>query len=159
MYKGKYLLSVSDKDTALALRKAIPEFSNAGEDNCDLMAVYAVVYNEADNPSGCGRLFIDEDSHFRIDYLGVLPNERGKYIGDLIARMLLFRAQELNAASVYADVPRSTLRFFSRYGFKPVEASYTDVVKMAVANSEIRLEGTCSKGKSGACGGNCDACE
>ena len=157
MLRGKYLLSGSDEFGAmLDLRKQIPEFA-AGRDEYDEMAVYALAYNEQDEPSACGRLYVDEDSCFRIDYIGVLPSQRRKYMGDLIARMLLYKAEELNAARIAADVPADLVYFFARYGFKIVEKQ-GDIAKMNVDQASIRLEGSCSRGQGQNCRGDCANC-
>lgn len=158
MIKGKYLMSRADGCAeVIGLRRQIPEFS-CGADQYDDMAFYALVYTEDDKPGACGRLYIDEDSHFRIDYLGVLPEERMKYMGDLTARMLLYKAQELNAPRVVADVPDSLVYFFARYGFK-LSSSSGGTSHMNVEADSIRLEGKCSKGNSGSCAGDCENCQ
>lgn len=157
MIRGRYFSSKDDTSDALALRLAIPEFA-ARSDLFDQMAIYAVVYDDDDLPCGTGRVYIDDDSHFRLDYLGVLPDKRDRYIGDLIARMLLFRAMDLNANGICACVPKPCVRFFARYGFKTIRENESDF-EMFVSSEGLRLEGSCSKGKTGACGGNCETCK
>lgn len=158
MFRGKFLSSMDNIDAVLAVRAQVPEFSGAAREPQDTMAFYALVFDEADVPCGSGRLYIDANSHFRIDRLGVLPDHRGHYLGDLLARMLLYRAQQLNAASVYADVPAAAAPFFARYGFSQLASSGDDPVRMAVASDRIRLEGSCSKAKNG-CSGDCANCK
>ncbi|MBR4236742.1 MAG: GNAT family N-acetyltransferase [Clostridia bacterium] len=157
MYTGKYATSKSALETALTARALIPEFS-AERDNYDDMAVYVFAYDDDNELSGCGRLYIDDDSQFRIDLLGVVPAKRGRYIGDLLARMLLFRAQQLNAASVHVTVPADTVRFFARYGFKAVQDVNSANVNMSVNANDIILEGSCKKGRNASCTGNCESC-
>ena len=157
MIRGRYLSSKDNTSDALALRLVIPEFT-AERDSFDQMAIYAVVYDDDDSPCGTGRIYIDDDSHFRMDYLGVLPEKRGRYIGDLVARMLLFRAMDLNANGICVSVPKSCVRFFARYGFKPTRESES-IYEMFVSREDLRLEGSCSKGKNGTCGGNCETCK
>ena len=157
MYRGKYFSSIdAESAQAIEIRKRIPEF-DCGSDEHDDMAVYAVVYNDEDVPSGSARLYIDDDSCFRIDYLGVLPEQRHKYMGDLLARMLLYRAQELNCASIKAAVPKDLVYFFARYGLK-ASSFGSPVVEMSAPAEGIRLEGSCSKSNKGACSGNCESC-
>ncbi len=157
MFRGKFLSSMDNIDAVLAVRAQIPEFSGAAREPQDAMAFYALTFDEDDAPCGSGRLYIDADSHFRIDRLGVLPDRRGNHLGDLLARMLLYRARELNAASVYADVPASVAPFFARYGFARLDSSQSDPVAMKVSADGIHLEGSCAKGKNG-CSGNCAKC-
>ena len=158
MYKGKYIYSNQDCGTVFDVRKNVPEFGT-GKDAFDDMAVYALAYDESDIPVGSGRLRIDGENHFRIDYLGVLPNKRHQYIGDLLARMLLFRAQELNAPSVYARVPVSLMRFFARYGFKALQKNNGSECDMYVERDCIILEGSCSRSKNTSCPGDCSLCK
>ncbi len=158
MYTGKFILSANEKSAdAIKLRAQIPEFA-AASDAHDSMAIYALVYDEGEQLSGAGRLYIDDDSHFRIDLVGVVPKKRGQYMGDLMARMLLYRAQELNAPSVYLTAPENVIRFFARYGFVAV-ARHDGLVDMKVDAPDIRLEGSCSRGKGAPCSGNCAECE
>ena len=81
-------------------------------------------------------------------------DRRRNHLGDLLARMLLYRAQQLNAASVYADVPAPVVPFFARYGFARLDSSSDNLIPMKVTADGIRLEGNCSKGKTG-CSGDC----
>ena len=157
MFRGKYFTSLNSTGEEIAVREQIPEFA-CGSDGYDNMAFYAVVYDEEDKACGTGRLYIDDDSAFRIDFLGILPEYRGRYMGDLLARMLLYKAQELNAASVRALVPKELTRFFARYGFisQNNDAAQTE---MRVDGDKIRLEGSCSKGKGQECAGNCENCK
>lgn len=162
MIRGKYLNSTDDLSVLFDIRSRVEEFGVGSQpDRHDKMAVYALIFDEQDTPCGCGRLYIDDDSHFRIDTLGVLATHRRVHIGDLIARMLLYRAQMLNAGSVYADVPDDVMPFFSRYGFVCGEVCENvcgrPAHRMTVPGDGIRLEGSCSKGKNG-CSGNCADC-
>ena len=157
MLRGKYFLSnAPDSRPVLELRERIPEFT-AGRDEFDDMALYALVYDEADAPAAAGRLYIDTESCFRIDYIGVVPQNRHKYMGDLVARMLWYKAQEMNAPRIVADVPEETVYFFARYGFRLISKEDC-LCKMSVEIASLRLEGSCSKGDGGACKGDCENC-
>lgn len=161
MYRGKYLTSMDDISDVLSVRKAIPEFSPGLRDKYDDMAMYAVVYDEDDIPFGCGRMYIGDDSRFCFDTIGVLPDKRRMFIGDLITRMLIYRAQTLNAGSVVLRVPDDLLPYFSRYGFS-ADSVCEDVCGksahfMSAKSDEIRLEGTCSHSGAG-CSGDCANC-
>lgn len=129
-------------------------------DAFDAMAVYAVVRNEADIPSGCGRLYLDETGRFTLDRVYVLPDERGQGLGDLLMRMLLFRAQELNAPEVHLLSPADTIAFFARYGLSPQGEMEADLRPMRALADEIDIEGSCCSHKKACagCTGNCDTC-
>lgn len=127
MIRGKFLTSAEDASAALAIREKVCRAEGlAGGDDChDKMAVYALVFDEEDSPSGSGRLYLHED-RFVIGCVGVLPQKRGKGLGDLILRMLLYRAQELNAPEVYALVRPGGEAFYAQYGFKPAGEEEAD---------------------------------
>ena len=72
---------------------------------------------------------------------------RGKSLGDLVMRMLLFRALELNAPEVYLTSQLDKIPFFERYGLAP----YSDIRfdegyphrTMRADAAHIRIEGSC----------------
>ncbi len=117
MIRGKYLTSLDDIAPVLALRQAA---LGRGWDHFDQMAVYALALDQQDRPAGAGRLYIDGDDQFRLDALAVLPQRRRQGLGDLIVRMLLQRALDLNAPAVVLDAPPELVAFFCRYGFSPM---------------------------------------
>lgn len=161
MYRGKFLMSGADINDHLAVRASIPEFQGAGLDSNDNMAIFALVYDENETPCGCARMYIGADSRFTIDLLGVLPSHRNRYVGDLLARMLLYKAQDLNAGSVRALVPSDAALFFSRYGFRALGEKGVlfgqDAYLMQVDGDRISLEGKCACSK-GSCPGECAGC-
>ena len=121
MIRGKFLTSADDASAVLSVREEVcrAEGLQGGSDCHDTMAVYALVFDEGDSPSGSGRLYLHED-RFVIGCVGVLPGKRGKGLGDLILRMLLYRAQELNAPEVYALVRPGEEAFYAQFGFSPI---------------------------------------
>jgi len=168
MIRGKFLLT-GDPQSAFVygIRKEVfaDELGYGAEsiiDEHDKMSVYALVLDDDDTPSATGRLYIDGD-RFRIGSVCVLKQARGRYMGDLVMRMLLYRAQELNCASVSLSAPVDTVSFFARYGLAPMGEVYEEngrmYREMYADKDEISLEGSCSKGGAcGSCHGNCDAC-
>ena len=74
MFRGKFLSSMDNIDAVLTVRAQVPEFSGVAREPQDGMAFFALAFDEDDTPCGSGRLYIDADSHFRIDRLGVLPD-------------------------------------------------------------------------------------
>jgi predicted GNAT family N-acyltransferase len=158
MIRGKFLTSNDDISQILDIRRRVfvdeQGFSPDAEvDQFDDMAVYALVFDEADRPAGTGRLSIDLDGHFRIGRVCVLGGARGQGLGDLILRMLLFRAQELNADSVHVEAQLPAVDFYRRFGFRP----YGDITHdegvahrmMRVEAADIDLEGTGCAGCEG----------
>ena len=158
MIRGKYLSSMDDISPVLSLRAAMlsPEDPEATRDAHDEMCFYALALDDDGNPKGTGRLYLDEDSRFRLGTICVLPEARGNGLGDLIARMLLFRALDLNAASLRAVCPVNAVGFLLRYGMHPVgEVLFchgTACRMMVAAAEEINLEGSCHRN------GRCNGC-
>ena len=159
------MTSMEDTSAAMAIREQVfsRELGREHEgrpDESDQMAVYALVMNEADEPAGSGRLYIDGDSHFAIDRVCVLKEQRGQGLGDLIMRMLLYRAQELSCDSVYVESPVELTGFFARYGLTPQGGLRDGLRVMRASHDEIDIEGSCSKGKKCAgCTESCEHCE
>ena len=169
MIRGKFFTSMDAPDEVFAIRKRVfvDEMGMRPDretDSHDDMAVYALVLDETDAPAGTGRMYIDADGHFVIGRVCTLPEMRGKYLGDLLMRMLLYRAQELNAPAVYITTPLNCVEFFARYGFKPygrvLEDDFGQFRFMRAMAEEIDIEGSCG-GKHGCagCQKDCAACE
>jgi predicted GNAT family N-acyltransferase len=169
MIRGKFLLSGDPlcKEVYDIRRRVFVEEcgypEEAAYDAFDRMAVYALILDDDGTPSATGRLYIDEEDRFTIGRVCVLKECRKRYMGDLVMRMLLYRAQELNCAAVAVSAKLDAVPFYSRYGLSPVgevyEADGTAHRRMVALKDEINLEGSCSKGGAcGSCHGNCDAC-
>ena len=77
MIRGKYLASSMDVQAVMDVRARVAkaEGQKSGTDCHDGMAVYALTYDEDNEPSGSGRLYLDED-RFMIGCVGVLPEKR-----------------------------------------------------------------------------------
>ena len=159
MIRGRYLLSTDDTTDVFHIREQVfvdeIGFDVATErDEYDSMAVYALIYDEEEQPVGTGRLYVDDEGRFTLGRVCVLKLARGGQIGDLIARMLLARAIDLNAHAIYADALIDTVDFFTRYGLRPISdvktrqgAAYRT---LCAQRDEIDLDGSCKK-QSGAC--------
>ena len=157
MIRGRFLRSGDDASQVFDLRKQVfvDELGcplSYERDALDDMAIYALVFDENDRPSGAGRLVIDAD-RFMIGNVCVREPARGQGLGDLVMRMLLLRVQEMEAPSVFAVAPPDVQPFFQRYGFRIVDEHGL----MRALNSEIDIEGACHKGESGCagCGKEC----
>ncbi len=153
MIRGKFLTSRDDVSQIMDIRRRVfvdeQGFAPESEiDEFDKMAVYALAFDEADRPAGAGRLALDADGRFRIGRVCVLKDARGQGLGDLIMRMLLFRAQELNAPSVWIAAQLPAADFYARYGFKPYGEAFDEEGvahrMMTVEAGGIHLDGSCS---------------
>jgi len=167
MIRGKYLSSMEDIRSVLSLRAAILPAScaEASRDAHDDMCFYALAMEDDGTPVGTGRLYIDDESRFHLGTIAVLPEYRHRGFGDLIARMLLYRALDLNAPSVCAVCPVNSIGFLQRYAMRPVGEVVRyleqDCRVMEASAEELNLEGSCHKSaKCQGCGeGDCANCD
>lgn len=170
MIRGRFLTSKDDISQVIEVRRKVfceeQGYSPESEpDGFDTMAVYALAFTEEGEPIGTGRLYLDDD-RYHIGRVCVLAEHRGQYVGDLIMRMLLYRAQEWHAGSVTLSAQTGCVGFYRRYGFEP----YGDLIydegrphrMMRVEGDKIDLEGSCGGHKKAACagceGGDCSTC-
>lgn len=163
MIRGKFLTSMEDVSACLALRAEVFGQREGARDEYDRMAVYALVFDEQNRPGGAGRLYIGDDSRFTIDRVGVREEMRGGGLGDLLMRMLLYRALELNCPGVQLTCPVDKAGFFARYGLSARGAAFEQggaLCRVMYAEREqIDIEGSCSRGKKCAgCGDDCASC-
>ena len=135
MIEGKWYPQGSDLSDLLPVRQAV--FSR-GEDVLDAESWNVLVWQDG-VPAGTGRLWW-RDGAFRIGDLGVLPDWRGKRIGDLLLRLLLFKAQSPFAREVRLRCPENVTGFFSRLGFRE-ETREGDEIEMVLPGDSILLDG------------------
>lgn len=165
MIRGKFLRSGDDLAAVFALRERVfgteLGFPRAFiRDGLDDMALYALVFDEADAPRGTGRLALDDD-RFMLGRICVDRDARGQGLGDLILRMLLVRAQEMDAPAVYVKALIPAAPFYQRYGFRTLGGVFEDEgvphQLMRALKDEIDIEGECKKRAQGCvgCGKEC----
>ena len=144
MVRGKWFPMGSDISEALHIRS---EVFGLGEETLDSAAQQVVVYREG-RPVGSARLYW-ADGAFRLDRLGVLPEERNKGFGDLLIRLLLFKALTHNASLIALDTPAETRGFFAKYGFQD-DGEQAGLIRMHILGENVQLSH---------CGGNCANCD
>ena len=113
MIEGKWFAQGAELAQPLAVRQAVLGF---GRDALDEEAQQVVVYREGE-PVGTARLWW-QDGSFRLGDLCVLPQARGQGYGDLLVRLLLYKAMTHQAGSVRLLCPAALTPFFARYGFQ-----------------------------------------
>lgn len=114
MVQGKWFAPGTDPDTAAAVRQ---EVFGRGQDVLDSMSWNVVVYQD-EVPAASGRIWW-QDGAYRLGDIGVLPAWRGRRLGDLVLRLLLFKAQGHFAREVRLAAPTEVQGFFTRLGFRP----------------------------------------
>ena len=143
MVQGRWFPTGADITEALTLRQQV---FDRGQDAKDAMAQQVVVYDNA-MPVGAARLWW-QNGAFWLGDVGVLPQERGHGYGDLLVRLLLFKALTHSAEHISLRTPLQTQGFFAQYGFTPVEGA--DPVTMTILAKDVQLSH---------CGGHCERCE
>lgn len=144
MVQGKWFQSGSDIAQSLEIRQAV--FSR-GRDALDDWARQVVVYRD-DQPVGSARLWW-ADGAFMMGDVGVVESERGKGYGDLLVRLLLFKALTHNAVTIALDASEAVTGFFAKYGFTDT-AVQGAVHRMTIRAGDVQLSH---------CGGNCEGCQ
>ena len=74
----------------------------------------------------------------------MLIERRQRHLGDLVLRLLLFKAQTHSAREVRLLCPCNVTGFFSRLGLKPVPSTNPVSVEMMIPGEEIDLD-SCKK--------------
>ncbi len=142
MIQGKWFAPGEDlSEEVLPVRTAVFG-SSAGR--TDPEGWNTLVYLD-DRPAASGRIWWQEGS-FWLGDIGVLPSLRGMRLGDLVLRLLLFKAQSHAAREVRLRCPEDTEGFFARLGFLPVSRE-SGTVEMSLAGENILLDSCASCAK------------
>lgn len=98
-------------ENALSVRNACGDTFDAFDEK----SMQLILFKDS-LPVANGALYFD-DGAYHIEHVCVVPNERGKYIGDLLMRVLLVKAFNMGAEKVCSAPPESIKPFFEKYGF------------------------------------------
>lgn len=139
MVQGKWYATGSDISLPLSLRQLV--FSR-GEDALDAFAQQVVVF-DGEQAVGAARLWW-ADGAFRLGDLGVRSDKRGLGFGDLLVRLLLFKALTHGASLICLTPTPETVSFFTQYGF-----STNGDGSLSIRAQDVQLSH---------CGGNCAEC-
>ncbi len=144
MIQGKWFRPGEDLSSeVLPVRRAVfgPEesagMSGNTESNTDPAGWNTLVFLDG-HPAASGRIWW-EDGAFWLGKIGVLPGLRGQGLGDLVLRLLLFKAQSHAAMEVRLRCPADTVGFFARLGFRPVSGT-SGLVEMMIPGEDISLD-------------------
>ena len=144
MIQGKWFPQGSDLSDVLSVRESV--FGRSA-DILDAQAWNTVVYQDC-VPAATGRIHWEDDA-FWLDGIGVLPAFRGRRLGDLTLRLLLFKAQSHFAKEVRLLSPPETEGFFTRLGLREA-ARREGLVELCIPGEEIDLD-TCRACKKENC--------
>ena len=146
MVQGKWFAPGEDLSAGiLPVRKAV---FGRGADDLDALSWNVLVYQDG-VPSAVGRIWW-EDGAFRLGDIGVLESGRGQRLGDLVLRLLLFKAQNHAAKEVRLQCFREVTGFFSRLGLKEESVSDSGLIEMMIRGDDIDLD-TCRHCPKKAC--------
>ena len=134
MVQGQWFSPGKDISPLLPVRRSV---FGRGADALDSESWNVLVF-EDDVPAASGRIWYREGVYWLGDVC-VLASHRGRRLGDLVLRLLLFKAQSHAAPEVRLRCNTDTAGFFSRLGFSAVSGS-ADPVEMAVPGSRIDLD-------------------
>lgn len=136
MIQGKWYAPGDVPAQVLAVREAV---FGTGRDSTDDISWNTLIFLDGE-PVAAGRIWWSEGS-FVLGSIGVLPEKRGQKYGDLVLRLLLFKAREHAAGNIVLDCPDETVGFFERLGFRAA-AQNSGLTRMEADGSMIDLD-TC----------------
>ena len=139
MVQGKWFPPGSDLTAVLSVRNSV---FGREEDDLDPLSWNVLVYQDG-VPAASGRIWW-QDGSFRLGDICVLEPLRRQGLGDLVLRLLLYKAQDHSAREVRLLCPPDVTGFFSRLGLKKVHEADSSPVEMMIRGEEIDLD-TCSK--------------
>ena len=120
MVTGKLLTGKDDLSQVFQIREEVfcKEQNIAKElerDAWDQGAIHVLIHDHGCNVA-TGRL-LQKDGEYSIGRVAVIKEERGKYYGDLVVRMLVDKAFRLGAKKVVIHAQSQTVPFYQKIGF------------------------------------------
>ena len=76
-----------------------------------------LLVQEGDEIVAIGRLTLDAEGCWKLGCIAVLPDFRGKHIGDFVVRLLVDRALSMPQAPIYVVAQQHAVEFYRRIGF------------------------------------------
>jgi len=124
MLKSQWRTGRDDLGDVLAIRRQVFQEEQGfpaewDADGLDTQCLH-VLLSEEDQWVATARLW-GKGGHWMISRVAVLPQARGKRIGDLMVRLVLFKALELGADTVQVNAQLTAQGFYEKLGFLPVE--------------------------------------
>lgn len=135
MVQGKWFPPGEDLSALLPVREAV---FGRGADDLDAVSWNVLVYQDS-VPAAAGRIWW-QDGAFWLGDLCVLESFRRQRLGDLVLRLLLFKAQSHAAREVRLRCPRSVAGFFARLGLKEEPSGDAASVEMMIPGESIDLD-------------------
>lgn len=134
MIQGKWFAPGKDLSTVLPVRKAV---FGRGTDDLDPQSWNVLVYEDS-TPVATGRIWWSNGA-FRLGDICVLESYRRRKLGDLVLRLLLYKAQSHAAREVRLACPPDLTGFFARLGLRE-ETIGRNLVEMMIPGDQIDLD-------------------
>ncbi len=135
MVQGKWFSPGTDISDLLPVRKAV---FGRELDDLDRLSWNVLVLQDS-NPVATGRIWW-QDGAFRLGDIGVLASFRHQRLGDLVLRLLLYKAQSHAAREVRLVCPREVSGFFARLGLREQPGGDAPDVEMMIPGDAIDLD-------------------
>ena len=145
MVQGKWFAPGTDLSALLPVRSAV---FGTEADSLDAACWNVLVYEDS-VPAATGRIWW-EDGAYWLGGIGVLEERRHRKLGDLVLRLLLYKAQNHAAREVRLRCPRETAGFFSRLGLREIASEDPNTVEMMIPGELIDLD-TCKNCPKSSC--------
>lgn len=137
MVEGKWFAPGTDIGPCEGVRRAV---FGRGMDEKDQLSWNVVVWLDGAEVA-TGRLWW-EDGAFWLGDIGVLEDKRGRKLGDLTLRLLLFKAESHAARLLRLVCAQDVAPFFARMGFRPEGEAQDGQVQMMLRGEDLCLD-TC----------------
>ena len=137
MVEGKWFAPGTDIGPCEEIRRAV---FGRGADEMDKLSWNVIVWHDG-VAAGTGRLWW-QDGAFWLGDIAVPQDKRGRKLGDLVLRLLLFKAESHAATMLRLICPKETAAFFARLGFKPENEMDGGQVQMMLWGEDLCLD-TC----------------
>ena len=145
MVQGKWFAPGTDLTVLLPVRESV---FGRGSDDLDASSWNALVLEDS-VPAATGRIWW-ENGAFWLGDIAVLEDRRRRRLGDLVLRLLLFKAQSHAAREVRLRCPRTLTGFFDRLGLRALPSDDPDTVEMVISGDAIDLD-TCKNCPRSSC--------
>ncbi len=137
MITSKQTNGLNDIEDVLFVRGAVS--GNRDTDDYDEFAMHVVFYDD-EKPCAYGRIIYTD--RFIIDAVCVIEEFRGEYIGDLLARLLIYKTVRY-ASEVFLTSRTEDEGFFARFGFKPASETGDGFTLMKVNKQDVVFPSKC----------------
>ena len=157
MIQGTWLMQGEDLSVPMEIRKKVfveeQHVDPAHEqDAFDAQAMHVVMWDvnpktDEKRPVGTGRIYYGDEG-FMLGRICVLPEYRGQRVGDLMTRLMLWKASQF-AEQITIHAQTAVKGFYARYGFRQTGETFMEEgiehIRMQVKKAEITFPSECGE--------------